>query len=190
MGIFKKIFTATTNVSDFTPNFSKTEYENWLDFLALGGTSAEWEKLKRINVWAFKKDALDKFSKYQKEIKPISDKYYTLMQKIQNDWSVLYNLNRFEGKLADSFENDCKSDIELYKKMREVDKKYGEESVLNIPAYQRLAMLYDKQGRFEDAVLVCKEAISYGMDERSRMIRMIKKAKRQPTTEEIKLLET
>jgi hypothetical protein len=45
-------------------------------------------------------------------------------------------------------------------------------------------MLYEKQGRFEEAVEVCKHAYSLGMDERNRMARMIKKAGRKPTQAE------
>lgn len=177
------------NESVFKPDFSKTEYENWLDFLSFGGASSEWEQLKHTNMWVFRKDAIKQFEKYQKEVKPISDKYYTLMLKIENDWSVLYNLNSFNGKLADGFEMNCKEDIELYKRMRLIDEKYGEKTATNIPAYKRLAMLYEKQGKFEDAVSVCKEAFLNGMDERNRMVRMIKKAGRLLTKEELALLE-
>ena len=189
MGILKSLFNTLIKESTFKPDFSKTEYENWFNFLSSGGSSEEWEKLKSINMWVFKKDTLYQFARYQEEVEPIADKYYTLMPKIQNDWSILYNLNNFNGKLADSFEKDCKIDIELYKQMQLIAEKYGQKTATNIPAYKRLAMLYDKQGKFEDAVSVCKEAILYGMDERNRMVRMIKKAGRQPTKEEIELLE-
>ena len=72
--------------------------------------------------------------------------------------------------------------------MREIDMKYGESSPTNIPAFKRLAMLYEKQEKFEEAIDICKQACSFGMDERSRMIRMIKKAGRNPTREELKII--
>jgi hypothetical protein len=50
-------------------------------------------------------------------------------------------------------------------------------------------MLYEKQGRFEEAVEVCKQAYSIGMDERSRMVRMIKKAGRNPTQDEQRMID-
>ena len=64
--------------------------------------------------------------KYQKEIKNISDKYYSLMEKIENDWSVLYNLGDYTGKLSNQFEKKCLEDIAYYEKMREIDIKYGD----------------------------------------------------------------
>ena len=44
----------------FKPDFSKTEYDNWLDFLDNGGTSEEWESLKKKNLWHFKHDCVEK----------------------------------------------------------------------------------------------------------------------------------
>ena len=95
-------------------------------------------------------------------------------------------------KLVDGsefFVKDCLSNIAAYKEMLRIDRKYGQKTATNIPALKRLAMLYEKQGRFEDAVNVCKQAYSLGMDERSRMARMIKKAGRKPTQEEQSLFD-
>ncbi len=47
----------------FKPDFSKTEYDNWLDFLDNGGTSEEWESLKKKNLWHFKHDCVEKLKK-------------------------------------------------------------------------------------------------------------------------------
>ena len=185
MGFFKKLFTAIVNAgANFTPDFSKTEYDNWLEFVSCGGTTEEWEMLKRLNNWNFREDAIAVFTQYQNEVKPVSDKYYALMAKIERNWSVLYNSKNYTGRLAASFEKDCLDDIAFYKKMYEIDLKYGESSPQNVPAFRRLAMLYEKQERFEESVAVCKEALLYGMDERSRMLRMIKKAGRSPSVEE------
>lgn len=185
MGFLKKLFTAVVNAgANFTPDFSKTEYDNWLEFLSRGGTSDEWAMLKRLNNWNFKKDDTTAYMQYQKEVTPVSDKYYALMTKIQRNWSVLYNSKNYTGRLADSFEKDCLDDIAYYKKMYEIDLKYGVNSPKNIPAFRRLAMLYEKQERFEESVTICEEALLCGMDERSRMLRMIKKAGRSPSVEE------
>lgn len=185
MGFFKKLFTAVINAgANFTPDFSKTEYENWLEFISRGGTTDEWKTLKRLNSWNFREDAIALYTKYQNELKPVSDKYYNLMTKIERNWSVLYNSKNYTGRLAVSFEKDCLDDIAYYKKMYEIDLKYGESSPLNVPAFRRLAMLYEKQERFEESVTICKEALLYGIDKRSRMLRMIKKAGRSPSVEE------
>lgn len=186
MGLFDLFKKKTTIVID--PN--KTEYENWLEFIAIGGTSKEWERLKRVYNMKFAEDDSAKFQRYQKEVKKISSHYYATMEQIETEWSVLYNLKEYTGEKATAYEKACKDNIELYKKMHEIDLKYGEKTATNIPAYKRLAMLYEKQGLYEKAVVVCKEAISFGMDERSRMIRMIKKVGRTATPEELAMLES
>lgn len=189
MGIFNKLLKSMVPQLSFAPDFELSEYDNLLNFLDADGTTKEWERLKAQNRWKFKKSETEIFLQYQDEVKPISDKYYSIMDKIQKDWSVLYNMKDYTGKLASKIEKECFEDIALYDKMREIDTKYGESSPINIPAFKRLAMLYEKQGRFEESVKVCKKAYSYGMDERARMARMIKKAGRNPTKDELSLLE-
>jgi tetratricopeptide (TPR) repeat protein len=173
----------------FQPDFRKEEHDNWLDFIAAGGTDLEWERLKAANGWRFREGSVERLVRYEKEVKPFADRYFKQMQEIENEWSALYNLGTYTGSLADSFERKCLSNIANYKEMRRIDSKHGRETATNIPAFRRLAMLYEKQGRFEDAVEVCKQAWSLGMDERSRMVRMIKKAGRTATEAELKLLE-
>ena len=178
MGLF------TRKKRNFIPDLKKSEYDNWLAFLDTGGTSTEWSQLKSKNRWVFAESAEEKFERYQREVKSVANKYYAKMQEIEKSWSVLYNLGEYTGDLAKKLEKDCLANIESYKKMLEIDKKYGEKTPTNIPAIKRLAMLYEKQGKFNEAVEICKIACSFGMDERSRMARMIKKLKRLPTNEE------
>ena len=184
MGFLKNLFKTVINAGvDFTPDFSKTEYDNWLEFISRGGTTDEWNVLKRVNAWSFEENVAA-FQRYLAEVTPVSDKYYDLLTKIQRNWSVLYNSKNYTGRSAVAFEQDCLDGIAYFKKMHEIDLKYGETSPQNIPAFCRLAMLYEKQERFEESVAVCKEALIYGMDERSRMLRMIKKAGRSLSAEE------
>lgn len=189
MGFFKALLKKTMDVAQFTPDFSKTEYDNWLEFLSRGGTTKEWEHQKQMHNWVFREDEIEIFTKYQREVKPISDQYYALMEKIQKKWSILYNLKDYTGNLAFEFEKMCLDNITLYKKMREIDIKYGEKTPVNVPAYTRLAMLYEKQEQFEKATAVCLDAIILGIDESSRLLRMIKKSGRLPTAEETSLVE-
>ena len=172
----------------FSPNLKKTEYDNWLDFLDCGGTTAEWERLKKANNWSFREGEIEKFIRYENEVNEVANKYFELLGKIESAWSVLYNLKEYSGNLAFQLEQDCLTDIDYYKAMWAIDRKYGHKTATNIPAFRRLAMLYEKQGKFEDAIKVCKEACKLGMDERSRMARMIKKAGRTPTAAELKIL--
>lgn len=186
MGLFS-LFSKKT--SRFVPNLRKTEYDNWLNFIELGGTSKEWDRLKAENGWRFRESQEERFERYLSEVKPFSDRYYSQMQEIQKCWSTLYNIGDYTGPLADNIEQKCIANIADYKEMRRIDRKYRETTPTNIPAFKRLAMLYEKQGRYEEAIKVCIEAYSFGMDERGRMAKIIKKAKRNPTPEEIKLLE-
>lgn len=193
MGFFKSLFKETVKATEknkFAPDFSKSEYDNWLNFVSKGGTSEEWKTLKKQNGWKFKQDPVDTFEKYQKEVKAVSDNYYYLLQVIQREWSVLYNLKEYNGKKAEEFEKMCLKDIACYKEMRKIDLKYNEKTPLNAPAFTRLAMLYEKQGEYEKAVSICKQACTLGIDERSRLLRMIKKADRTPTAEEIAMIES
>lgn len=183
--LFKEIIKATEDAK-FTPDFSKPEYDNWLEFLSKGGSSEEWNNLITVNGWHFKED---KYEKYQKEIKAVSDNYYYLLQLIQREWSVLYNLKSYNGKQAEEFEKMCLNGIAYYEEMRKIDLKYNEKTPLNAPAFTRLAMLYEKQGEYEKAAFICKEACILGIDERSRLIRMLKKAGRTPTAEETAMIE-
>lgn len=187
MGFLKFLFTGKA-IDAFKPDFTKSEYDNWLDYVSMGGTDKEWNSLKRENKWSFQKDSTEIFMEYQKELKPISDKYYTLLEKIERDWSTLYNLKEYTGTLSQKVEKECIDAINYFKKMHAIDIKYGESSPQNIPAFRRLAMLYERQGKYESSVDVCKQAISFDMDERARMLRMIKKAGRTPTDEEMKLI--
>lgn len=186
MGFLKTILRKNKEQTDFIPDSQKTEYENWLDFVSMGGTSAEWERLKAENSRFFK---VDSFELYQKEFEKVSKKYFPLMLKIQKDWSALYNLNDYNGKLAEIIEEECLINIKQFQEMFNINAKYNKSSPENVPAFRRLAMLYEKQGRFEEAVKVCKTACVYGMDERSRLIRMIKKAGRMPTDDELLIIE-
>ena len=173
----------------FVPNFKKSDYDNWLDFIECGGSSKEWERLKMENKWVFPESKAEKHERYLDEVGNCADRYFKQMQKIQEDWSVLYNLGTYTGLLADRFEKACLANISDYKEMRRIDKKHGQKTATNVPAFKRLAMLYEKQGRFEEAVEVCKQAYSIGMDERSRMVRMIKKAGRNPTQDEQRMID-
>jgi tetratricopeptide (TPR) repeat protein len=173
----------------FVPNFKKSDYENWLTFAERGGSTKEWEQLKTKKHWVFPESEIGRFMRYEDEVGKVADEYYSQMQKIQNEWSVLYNAKAYTGILADNFEKECIANIANYKEMRRIDKKYRQKTATNVPAFKRLAMLYEKQGRFEDAVEVCKQAYSIGMDERRRMARMIKKAGRTPTKKEQSILE-
>lgn len=188
IGIFKLLFAKPTKKTIFTPDFSKSDYDNWLEFVSKGGTTEQWEALKSANNWKFKLADWEIYEIYRNEVKPFADPYYEYLTTIQNDWSAMYQLKDYNGKLAKKIEEDCYNAIEFYKKMKEIDLKYNEKTPTNIPPFERLAMLYERQQRYEDCIEICKEGCKYGMNQSGRMIKAIKKAGREPNEEEKALI--
>ena len=199
MGFFSSIFKGNKH-QVFTPDFNKSEYDNWLNYLAKGGTSDEWKKLIKANNWKFqvgrnhKENTKGKWNDSpwsNRQHNAITDKYFPQMHEIEEEWSILYNLKSYTGERAQKFEQSCIQNIELYKKMAKIERSYNQTPPPSAPAFKRLAMLYEKQARHEEAVSVCSDALSsgaWGDGMRSRLIRMIKKAGRTPTDEEMKLI--
>ena len=173
----------------FTPDFEKTEYDNWIDFMGKGGTTEAWNKLKKAKGWKFKRDPIETFQKYEKEFRPVFNQYDNSSRKIKEIWTAIYHAKDYNGKMAESIEKECINNIILFKKMMKIWVKYNESPMTQAEGYKRLLMLYEKQGRYDEAISVCKDACGLGIDESSRLIRMIKKADRCPNTEEELLLE-
>lgn len=101
---------------------------------------------------------------YNSAAKVYIDKYYKGLEDIESMWSVMHNLKITNGEQADIFEQKCKENIlDLYQ-MLDANKKYGFDSTVppHVPSYVRLAMLYEKQERYEDAIDICVEAIRSG----------------------------
>ena len=193
MGLLKALLKEVIKAAkpkEFTPNFKKSEYDNWLDFVSNGGTSEKWEALKKQNNWKFRKSSVERFQRYLKEVEPFSKPYYEYLTVIKKDWSIMYQSKDYHGEMAKKIETDCIDAINYYKEMKKIDEKYGEKTPTNIPPFERLALLYERQQRYEDCIKVCKEAYFYGMDYLTgRMKAAIKKAGRTPTAEETALIE-
>lgn len=189
MGLFS-LLKKIKEAGEFTPDFNKSEYDNWLNYLDKGGNSKEWEALKKANGWKFKRSKADKLAQFEKEFRPLWNAYYASVQKLKADWSVMYNAKNYTGKRAESFERNCLNNIAIYKAMAEVEDKYGQDHLTIVEGYKRLAMLFEKQGEYEKCISICKEAISYGNfeDAKGRLARAIKKANKTPTAEETALI--
>ena len=187
MGLLSKLFAGT--ICTFKPDFSKTEYENWLEYLHVGGTDSEWKELKKHNHWKFKTDPIEKFSRYDSELRPVFSEYNKLIEAIKKQWSNLYKSGNYTGRLANTVEHNCLAAISYYKEIRAIDAKYNQAPMEGTLAFPKLALLYERQGDFEKSISICKAACNEGMEEKSRLKRMIKKAGRAPTAEELKLID-
>lgn len=135
----------------------------------------------------------DKWERKERELAPYVKEYYENLPVIENTWSLMTNLKDFGGARANAFEELCLKSTGLYFHINYIEKRYGYEPLHNCPAYKRLAMLYEKQKRYEEAVEVCAAALRAGSTAEkmsSRYIRMIKKTGREPSKEELLLADT
>lgn len=192
MGFFDKFKKApSTNITDFIPDATLSEYDNWLNFISLGGTPKQWEYLKTKNYWVFPEGSEEEYHRYQAAITPIADLYYPQMQDIEDDWSVLRDRKSYSGKKSEAFIHKCLENIDLYKRMIEIELRFGYRQPPNAPAFKRLAMLYEKRGDYEKSISVCVDALqcgAWGGGMRKRLKQMIAKAGREARPEESVLI--
>lgn len=121
---------------------------------------------------------------------PYADAYYGNLEKIEVMWSVLRNLNAFHTPQAYQLEQLCKQNIVEYKQYISLENV----PPLHAPAFVRLAMLYEKQERWDDGIKVCVDAIKSGAYEDGsngkmygRLARLIKKSGKTYGEEILKL---
>lgn len=135
---------------------------------------------------------IKKYEDWQRRSKPTSDKYFQDMHKIEELWSELCNSKKFTGTAAKEFENLCINNISSFKNYKKFEIEQFGNFPTNAPAFKRLAMLYEKQGDYEKSIAICVDALSTQVniiDAKKRMSRMLKKAGRNPTSLESKLLK-
>lgn len=104
------------------------------------------------------------FNDRRNEMWSASEKYFSGVEQIESMWSVMYNLGITSGTEADSFVEKCHANLLDLQNMLEVNRKYGYDDTIppHVPAYVRLAMLYERQQDYEKAIDVCVEAIHVG----------------------------
>lgn len=187
MGFFKFLFTGKATDA-FNPDFTKSEYDNWTEYLDMGGTTKQWKTLKKENKWKFPKDEVDKHMEYEKELRPVLNKYCELLKLVKHQWSDLYKSKDYNSKLASKIEKECYEAISYFEQVQNIDKRHNQPTMNGSPVYSKLAILYERRGDYEKGIEVCKMATKVGMSEYDRMEKLIKKAGRTPTDEELKLI--
>lgn len=135
-----------------------------------------------------KQSELEKFVRYQAELRPVADKYLELSTQIKSDWSKLIHTKDYKSNLSDKIEKDCLFAIRLYEKIQKIDKKYDEDPMTGSPVFSKLALLYERRKEYEKAIKICKTAYEFSIDETNRMLKLIKKEGREPTEEEKKII--
>lgn len=125
----------------------------------------------------------------------IIDRHFTYNQYIE-----LYYKQRDKGpEYLEKCIEYCKKDIELFPKFKEAwikcevtkeEKAAGYTFNLRIPSFERLAIIYEKQGKIDEAIEICKKAIEYGLHDRTkggfqgRLNRLYKKQTKNSSKEE------
>ena len=187
MGFLKFLFTGKATDA-FKPDFAKSEYDNQLDYISMGGTDKQWKSLKKENKGSFPKDEINKHMEYEKELRPIFNKYSELLGLIKRQWSDLYKSKDYNSKFALKIEKECYEAISYFEQVQNIDRRHKQPTMNGSPVYTKLAILYERRGDYEKGIDVCKMAIRIGMCEHGRMKKLIKKAGRTPTTAEMELI--
>lgn len=121
-------------------------------------------------------------SEEYRRLQRIQHTYYDHVKKVQEAWSVLYNLDAYNTKRGDQFEKMCIENVRLHQEMRMAEEgtPVELERDLSVPGYTRLAMLYEKRGEYDKAIEVCADSIRarWVKGEYARLARMIKKSKK------------
>lgn len=123
-------------------------------------------------------------------VDPYEERYFAVIPEIEAAWSVLYNLKSYTGPQADAFEQKCLANIQDFMSTPAA----WRQGVREVPAYTRLAMLYEKQERYDEAIDICSAAIRNGItidgskgQMYGRLARMIRKSGKTVSDDIIKL---
>lgn len=129
------------------------------------------------------------YTKYDKEYRPYFNKYSEYYDFVMKNWSELYHSKDYESKLAYKIEYCCKWVLVYYKKLREIDLKYGEKPLNGSRALDKFVLLYRRRGDYEKAIELCKELFYLGIEKPGEIESCLKKIGREPNEEEKNILE-
>ena len=172
----------SNNSSDFTKNNSSFE-DN------IGNIS---DKTNDNNSFFYDIN-YEELEKLENKYRPILDKHYKNLEKIGMQYTVANNLSLPNSPEMQKVIDLCLEDITLAPEFLEFHikeaKLYGknlQDWLPNYPSFQRLAIIYEKQGEYQKAIDVCKQAIDLGFYKDGttgqmpgRLARLIKKANKQ-----------
>mgnify|MGYP002855495927 CR=1 FL=1 len=102
--------------------------------------------------------------KQRNQIKDTSKSYFENMDKLESMWAVVSNLRAYYSEAASELETLCYQNISEYHSMIAFEKIFNPDYVQppRVPAYVRLAMLYEKREDYVNAIDVCVAAIKAG----------------------------
>ena len=114
-----------------------------------------------------KKNEADSIEQWTKQAHPIEYRYKSIMDKHFNlieTYERLYSTalkTGIDSPLMKSVIRYCKQDLELSSQIKAYCDAIGEE-LFTLPAYKRLAIIYTKQNKYDEAIQICEESIRIG----------------------------
>lgn len=165
---FRKTKTRENNVQNTEISIRSTEYE----------TSPDIEKML---------EQAEKAEKIRTQYRDVIDLHSEYWERYEKLYSVLLNGNLLQTPKAIELITLIQADIDIAPEWRqmniEMSKLYGHAPQKYYPAFVRMALVYEKRGEYEKAILVCQNAISLGFDNdktkggmQGRIARLCKKA--------------
>lgn len=107
---------------------------------------------------------IKKFTKkiYKKDkLAEVNKTYMESRANVIIGWKELHN--NYSDSKAKTYENLCKENISQYYNWVEKEMKNKNYQLpTQVDAFKYLAMLYERQGRYKEAISICDEAISVG----------------------------
>lgn len=114
----------------------------------------------------------------------LDGEHFSLMEKIEMEYSILYNADMLDSNRGNQLIQLCERDIAISKELKGFWEH--ESSLPNVPTFKRLAIIYEKLGKYDEAIDVCKRGIELGFikdDTKGglpgRLAKLMKKAGRQ-----------
>ena len=103
----------------------------------------------------------------ERKYNDIVSKHYTLLEKIEEQYSIAINQPTIYTEETTKCINLCLQDMEIAPQFMEYLKEDARvnQKKLEIPVYssfQRLSLLYEKQGNYDEAIVPCQRAIEIG----------------------------
>ena len=122
-----------------------------------------------------------RLEKAQGKYREAFDRHMKMLEKIEQLYSVAINLYAVDGPEMQHVEGLCKEDIRFLREYKTADdeqrdawiayyialdgkaRKYPYPPIEYWDSYKRLAIIYEKQKRWQEAIDVCESAIAHGI---------------------------
>lgn len=122
---------------------------------------------------------------------PIFNEHFENLEKIEMQYSVLYNLRQFFSPEMDSLISLCEHDIAILPQFKALHEKYNVRMPHTWDSFKRLSIIYERRKEYDKAIAVCKAAIDAGfIDDGSsgkmpgRLARLIRLSQKQKDGEQ------